>query len=202
MILPIGVRIEAGNNGKGTFSSRGFTLIELIVVMALLSAVLAITAPSLSRFIHGRSLQEEARRMLNSIRYTQSQAVSLAVPMELRIDFKNTFYELGPMTGYEIESEPILVFEIDEDLKIEMLQQESSLFKNGIGYIRYWPDGSQDETSLITVRMGRNKEDDEEDSLFVTQKEFLVGYEILTEKEYEQREINSSFLRNRRLSGR
>src|SRR5437773_775638 len=43
---------------------RAFTLVELILVMALLGIVLAVSAPSLSNFFHGRTLDSEARRLM------------------------------------------------------------------------------------------------------------------------------------------
>src|SRR5262249_19567201 len=61
--------------------SQAFTLIELILVMALLAIVLGISAPSLSRFFRGRSLESEAQRFLALTRHAQSRAVSEGVPM-------------------------------------------------------------------------------------------------------------------------
>src|SRR5689334_15919462 len=49
----------------------GFTLIELILVMAILTVAVSITAPALSNFFHGRTLDSEARRMLALTRQGQ-----------------------------------------------------------------------------------------------------------------------------------
>ena len=64
------MRLPAGQPGSGSAARfadqarRGFTLIELILVMALLTVVISLTAPRLSRFFHGRTLDSEARRLL------------------------------------------------------------------------------------------------------------------------------------------
>ncbi len=58
--------------------ARAFTLIELILVMALLLIVIGVALPSLKRFFHGRNLDSEARRFLSLTRYGQSRAVSEA----------------------------------------------------------------------------------------------------------------------------
>ncbi|MCX6930914.1 MAG: prepilin-type N-terminal cleavage/methylation domain-containing protein, partial [Verrucomicrobia bacterium] len=60
-----------------------FTLIELILVMALLTIVISLTAPSLSKFFRGRTLDSEARRLLALTRSGQSRAVSEGMPMDL-----------------------------------------------------------------------------------------------------------------------
>src|SRR5437763_11469882 len=60
---------------------RAFTLIELILVMALMSIVIALIAPSLSNFFRSRTLDSEARRFVSLTRYVQSRAVSEGIPM-------------------------------------------------------------------------------------------------------------------------
>src|SRR2546426_11590252 len=45
-------------------SCFGFTLIELILVMTVLTIAVSITAPALANFFRGRSLDSEARRLL------------------------------------------------------------------------------------------------------------------------------------------
>ena len=42
---------------------RGFTLVELILVLALLVVITSIAVPSLSNFVRGRALDSEARRL-------------------------------------------------------------------------------------------------------------------------------------------
>src|ERR1035441_8861833 len=88
----------SGNAARFTDQARrAFTLIELILVMALLTIVISLTAPKLSRFFHGRTLDSEARRLLALTRSGQSRAVSEGVPMDLWVDA-----ELG-MFGLEAE---------------------------------------------------------------------------------------------------
>jgi len=47
------------------FSAQAFTLIELMLVMAILLIVLAVSFPSLRGFFRGRNLDNEARRFLS-----------------------------------------------------------------------------------------------------------------------------------------
>src|SRR6266516_1572443 len=88
MMLPTGKRIDA----EMRVAKAAFTLIELIVVMAMLMIVLAVAAPSLSNFFRGRTLDSEARRFVSLTRYGQSRAVSDGVPMLLWIDTRQRAY--------------------------------------------------------------------------------------------------------------
>ncbi|NJM55576.1 MAG: prepilin-type N-terminal cleavage/methylation domain-containing protein, partial [Verrucomicrobiae bacterium] len=59
---------------------RAFTLIELMLVMALLIVTTTFLAPQLSEFFRGRSLDSEAKRFLALTRLAQSRAVAEGVP--------------------------------------------------------------------------------------------------------------------------
>src|SRR6266540_3620386 len=73
MTLPVGNRRTRNNESDRV---RAFTLIELLLVMALLLLVFGVTLPSLKGFFRGRNLDSEARRFLSLTRYGQSRAVS------------------------------------------------------------------------------------------------------------------------------
>ena len=52
-------------------TSRGFTLIELILVMTLLVIGVSFISPQLGGFFRGRTVQSEARRMISLSRLAQ-----------------------------------------------------------------------------------------------------------------------------------
>jgi len=91
------MNLSATNHGR----TRAFTMIELILVMALLSIVAAMAAPSLSNFFKGRALDSEARRFMTLTRYAQSRAVTEGVPMLLWVDAEEGTYGLEMEPGYD-----------------------------------------------------------------------------------------------------
>lgn len=72
----------------------GFTLIEIILVLAILAAVLAVSAPSLGRFFRGRNLDSEAYRLMALTRHAQDRAVTEGIPMILWLDLDARRYGL------------------------------------------------------------------------------------------------------------
>src|SRR3954463_14446446 len=87
------VSIERFN--RSTIQPRhAFTLIELILVMAILTIAVSITAPALANFFHGRVLDSEARRVLALTRQGQSRAISEGLPMDLWVDAAQAQYGL------------------------------------------------------------------------------------------------------------
>src|ERR1022692_651444 len=59
---------------------RAFTLIELILVLALLGIITSMVAPAMSNFVRGRALDSEARRVFALIHAGQTRAVSEGMP--------------------------------------------------------------------------------------------------------------------------
>jgi type II secretion system protein H len=207
MTLPIGrQRISAGSDP----ASRGFTLIELILVMALLVVVLSIAAPSLSRFFRGRDLESEAHRFLALTRYGQNLAVSEGIPYLLWIDRENREYglraELSLDDIEEEESHEPLVYSLARGLQLEMAQQvteltmpatntlqslthasytpwkRSLLLVGNLPTIRFTSEGFISETSpqAVGFREGEAKADKQDALLWVGQNRTRLNFEIWT----------------------
>lgn len=66
--------LAAGNNRR--LPSRGFTLLETLVVLAILAMALAVVVPAVTRGL-GTSLNDVARDMHTTLRKVRSDAVNL-----------------------------------------------------------------------------------------------------------------------------
>lgn len=186
---------SAKGGGSRPAGSRGFTLIELILVMTILTVTVSITAPALARFFRGRSLDSEARRLLALTRQGQSRAISEGLPMDLWIDSNNRAIGLEAEPSYETDDPKAVQFEVDPDMQIEavtqsdqassfgstrMSQPTSSLTtpllrkRPNLPTIRFLPDGSMAESSPQTVRItGRDGT-----ALWLVQSRNHLSYEI------------------------
>ena len=170
--------------------TRGFTLIELILVMAILTIAVSLTAPVLSNFFHGRSLDSEARRLLALTHQGQTRAVSESVPMNLWIDASQGAYGLEAESSYESTDSKAVDVKIDSDMQIAIennglqntgmvtpattVSLTSSSSHSNLPGIRFLPDGSIAESSPQAVRLtGRDGV-----SLWLTQARNHLNYEI------------------------
>ena len=156
---------------------RGFTLIELIVVMALLTIAMAVTMPSLSRFFAGRSLTEEARRVMAVTRYARSHAVSRSVPVEVRIDVDAATITLGPRAGYAAEDEETIEIQLDDRTAFDV--DEAAIDENGEATIVFLPDGTIEEGSVDALVLVN----DRGDSIEIARAEVGARYIIATAEE-------------------
>ena len=62
---------------------RGFTLVELMVVLAILGVALVLAVPAMQRLSQAMQVRTEARRLLSAIHLTRNEAIKRNVPVSL-----------------------------------------------------------------------------------------------------------------------
>jgi type II secretion system protein H len=135
--------------------SPAFTLIELILVMALLVIIASIALPRMSGFIRGRALDSEARRMAALMHAAQSRAVSEGMPMIFWVDEKSGSYGVEAETSGQNGDLKAEVLSLDSTLGIQVLSSQGGtavMFKN-LPAIRFLADGAVDEGSPQTLKL-------------------------------------------------
>lgn len=176
-----------------------FTLIELILVMAILIMMVSLSAPTLSHFFRGRALDSEARRMLALMRNGQNRAVSEGVPMDFWVDADQGRFGLEAERSYETEDPKAVDLPLDSGLQVEVVGRASaapvaapalgpgqtvstiSVSKVALAHpklptIRFLPDGSISDTSPEVLCLKSR----EGTSLWLAQTHTRLTYEIRT----------------------
>lgn len=194
-----GTRKAPPTHGPGSVNDAarraGFTLIELILVMALLAIAMGVTFPTLRTFFHGRVLDSEARRLLALSRYGQSRAVAEGMPMILWIDARASSYGLEAAAGYVDEDQKAVEFQLDNDLQLKVaapppnalpsawdpataVAHTSAGWRRGLPMIRLLPDGFIEQTSpeYVEIREG------EKDAVWLVQTTNRLAYELRVER--------------------
>jgi prepilin-type N-terminal cleavage/methylation domain-containing protein len=180
---------ERGADGASAPSlpSRGFTLIELILVMALLVIAVTYVTPRMQVFFRGRTMQSEARQLVALMHNGQARAVSGGVPMRLWFDSDKKQYGLEEEPGYSDpkDATPEKI-DLNENLKIEIPEGDPSLSQpattelndehSGMPKITFLPDGSIADGSPKSVRIV----DNDGSAVLLTQTRDRNQYEITT----------------------
>ena len=173
--------LTTGSKPRIDFPRRaGFTLIELVLVMAILIVVLSMSATSLSSFFKGRTLQSEGSRFLALTRHAQNRAVSEGLPMSLWIDEEKDKYGLEIAPGFEDRDEKAKEFALGQDLSIEVHWADPGAIRpTGTGseiVLRFTPEGYLDETNpdLIEIK------DKSGAAVRIAQNRNRLNYEITT----------------------
>jgi type II secretion system protein H len=155
---------------------HAFTLIELILVLALLVIITSITVPAMSKFIRGRALGSEAQRLMALMHVGQSRAVSEGLPMMLWVDEKQNAYGLEAETPGKTGDVNAEDLSVDATLQITVLNTGLTVpttFKN-LPAIRFLADGTVDENSPRTLQLT----DSAGVSRWLIESRNRMGYEI------------------------
>lgn len=117
----------------GLYDCRGFTLIEVLVVLAIMVLVVAIVVPmGVGERAHAR-IAAGAHEIAEGLRLTRSRAILTDRAADFLVDVNtDTFRVAGAMA-------PVA---LPRDLKITLSTTEDLLKGDSIGAIRFYPDGS------------------------------------------------------------
>lgn len=158
--------------------TRAFTLVELIIVMALLATIMALSAPSLSRSLRGRNLDQEAKRFIALTEYARQEAVSQGVPMVVWIDPEAGQFGVEPKTGYPAMSNRVKNYKLNDDVHFEV-GSTASRAEGVLQAVELAPDGMPEPTSIASLRLV----DRFESAVAITKTRDGWGYEIVKAQE-------------------
>ncbi len=130
--------------------AKGFTLLELILVMLILSTVLAMAAPSLRGFFGSRQAQDTAAQILALTQFARSQAISEGVIYRLNFDTRDRVYWLTAWKSgafEELETEFGQVFTLPKDMAMELEDVDE---EEGDVYVEFTPQGT---VTAATIRL-------------------------------------------------
>lgn len=77
-------------------SGRGFTLMELLVVLVLVGLMLGLAAANFSRGTGGAELRGQARELVSLLRLTRSRAITESRVLSLAVDPETNGYQVLP----------------------------------------------------------------------------------------------------------
>jgi len=170
--------------------SQGFTLIELILVMALIVIGISFISPHLGGFIRGRAMSSEARQIISMAHAAQSRAVSGGVPVILWFDKDKNAYGYEEEPGYTDKDPKADEYPLGENLKIEIPEDDNATAQPTVEsdnphmnmpHITFLPDGTVAEGSPRTIKLVDNNGT----TLSVTQSKDRNQYEVATTTEQQ-----------------
>jgi general secretion pathway protein H len=117
----------------GVGASRGFTLIELVVVLAIVGLVLALVPGLLLRPQPGLDIEVAARALADGLRQTRSQAMLRNREEVFAIDVEQGLFRAGRDRALR---------QLDRDIELRLYTAEAEQLSGDSGRIRFFPDGS------------------------------------------------------------
>jgi prepilin-type N-terminal cleavage/methylation domain-containing protein len=192
--------LATGNNPANNQwrAARAFTLIELILVMALLVVVVSMVTPVFARFFNGRKADSEVKQLVSLMQYGRSRAVSEGAPMMLWVNAANGTYGLKEQTGYSDNDTNALDFTVADGLKLDVdrtvttqlpansqtgriLSGQITQSKNQLPAIYFMPDGAINSASSIR---GISVQDGAGAPVWIVASSNQMNYAVQTQQEH------------------
>jgi prepilin-type N-terminal cleavage/methylation domain-containing protein len=137
--------LPAGNEGiMGNSGNRGFTLLELILVLLIISMVLAVSYPALTRGSAGISLRTTGRDVLATFRFARDTAVTQQIGMHLAIDRRNRELILTDSIGDGVRR-----YVLPADVEISRFASDRTEIFDDVLTLRFFPNGSADSVEVL-----------------------------------------------------
>jgi general secretion pathway protein H len=111
---------------------RGFTLVEILVVVAIIGLAMAVVAGAMGMSLAGQQVRGASRDLVASLRYTRGQAIVKRESQVLLFNLDERSYRAPGRASIELPEK----FEI----AVETARQE--MLASGEVGIRFYPDGS------------------------------------------------------------
>lgn len=138
--------------------NRGFSLIELVVVLVLISLSLALVAPSFSRFSKGVELKTTAQRVSGILRYFRSESIQSGKVYqiifdpglrEVNIQVLESEEEGAAGKGKDEQKSAKRSYPIPAGIQMKEFNIPTPEFQSDLPTIEFYPNGGTNGGSFI-----------------------------------------------------
>ena len=144
----------------------GFTLLELLVVLAIAGLLMALVPPVVSAVVPGAKFRVAAHELAVTLRDARNQAISRSSTIDVTFEFEPSQYSIANDKAHVLPDDVEIVF-LDSYAATSAKTSEVLNFGSGEKYtLRFYPDGS---SNGATVRLGR------QDSHYLIDVGWLMG---------------------------
>ncbi len=123
------------------------TLIEILVVLAIIGLLTALVMPMLGPGVSNSELKSAARQIASGLRLARSEAMATGAERFLTLDLEGRRF----MVGSDARAHPL-----PKDVEMKLFTAQNDLVDDKVGAIRFYPDGGSNG-GRVTVASGERK---------------------------------------------
>jgi type II secretion system protein H len=141
--------------------NKGFSLIELMVVLILISFSISLIVPSLSRFSKAVELKGAAKKISGILRYCRSEAVNKGQVYQVLFDSNLREVRVQSMDSKEEKEEKTdranhkKTYFLPDGIEMKGIQIASPQYRSEIPSIEFYPNGGSNGGAIVLDSQGR-----------------------------------------------
>jgi type II secretion system protein H len=124
--------------------NRGFTLLELVLVLVIMGLVAALSYPSLSRGVSTLHLRATGRDVINTFRFAREKAVTEQTGMRVMVDREKQQLVLTDYLG-----DGVRTYVLPQDIRIQRVALAGTDVTDGPMAVRFLPNGSCESSEIL-----------------------------------------------------
>ncbi len=125
----------------------GFSMIELLVVLAIIATASALVIPMFGNGVSTTELRSAARQLASGLRLARSEALTQRRETFLTLDVAGR--------RFKVDQDP-KEYPLPRDIELKLFTAQKDLVDEKVGSIRFFPDGGSNG-GRITVASGERK---------------------------------------------
>jgi general secretion pathway protein H len=129
--------------------AQGFTLMELMVVVVVISSVLMISGPSMKSLTQTMEYREAVRQLVSANQKARRTARAKGVAVDVVIDARQNRFAVTTEAQRLVNGD---FTTLPEALEIEVVFAEEVTPGEGLGAIRYYPEGGASGGEILIQR--------------------------------------------------
>ncbi|UZR28674.1 GspH/FimT family pseudopilin [Methylococcus mesophilus] len=127
---------------------RGFTLLEMLLVLGIGAILMAVAVPNVMPAIEAAQLSSAARDVASGLRFARGQALSRRQEVRFTLDV--------PGHRYRVSTRP-KVFGLPSGVGLKLFTASGEVEGEGVGSILFFPDGSSTGGRVTLEAAGRKR---------------------------------------------
>jgi len=136
---------------------KGFSLVELVVVLLIVSLSIALVAPSLSRFSRTIELKAATKKISGILRYYRSEAVNKGNVYQVFFDSDLREVKVQSMESTEEKGEgekkeeqsSKKIYSLPDGVHIKEIKVESLQYSSDLPTVEFYPNGGSNGGTIL-----------------------------------------------------
>ena len=127
-------RDQPSENPRRKAAFRGFTLVEMVLVLAILGVIVGITWPNLQRFLMDQRISEATEMVRAHLGGTRNKAIDAMLIYEFRYEVGGNRFLVVPHEAYDLEATTAAVDAQGQVATGDQLYRYAGILRDGVKF--------------------------------------------------------------------